>query len=120
MPAPFEEMSSLDRVVHEPARLAILTALSGCRAADFTFLQSLTGLTKGNLSTHLAKLEQTGLVEIEKTFKGKVPHTLVRLTPTGRDSIQRHWQRLEDLRKAATRWGMSFRNGTTGRRTKMA
>ena len=74
MPAPFEEMSTLDRVVHEPARLAILTALAACRSADFLFLQSLTGLTKGNLSGHLAKLERAGLVGVEPTF---LPITVV-------------------------------------------
>ena len=104
MPAPFEEMSTLDRLVHEPARLAILTALAACRTADFLFLQSLTGLTKGNLSNHLAKLEQAGLVEIEKTFKGKVPNTAARLTSFGRNSIEQHWKRLEDLRLAGRRW----------------
>src|SRR2546425_8825895 len=99
--APFEELSGLSRLVHDPSRLAILTALSGCRTADFLFLQSLTGLTKGNLSNHLAKLEQGGLVEIEKTFNGKVPHTAIRLTPAGRSGIERHWRHLEQLREAA-------------------
>jgi DNA-binding transcriptional ArsR family regulator len=101
---PFEEMSSLDRLVHDPARLAILTALSACRSADFLFLLSLTGLTKGNLSGHLGKLEHGGLVTIAKSFKGKVPNTSVSLTPTGRDAIRGHWKRLEQLRRAAKRW----------------
>ena len=101
---PFEELSNLDRLIHEPARLAILTALTACHSADFTFLQSLTGLTRGNLSAHLAKLEQGGLVRIEKTFKGKVPQTCVLLTRTGRTSITMHWERLDVLRRAAERW----------------
>jgi DNA-binding MarR family transcriptional regulator len=104
MPGPFEEMSTLNRLVHEPARLAILTALSGCQTADFPFLQSLTGLTKGNLSGHLGKLEQGGLVEIQKTYEGKVPHTALRLTSAGRHAIERHWRRLEQLRDAARAW----------------
>ncbi len=98
---PFEELSNLDRLVHEPARLSILTALEACHATDFTFLQSLTGLSAGNLSTHLAKLEQGGFVKIEKAFKGKVPQTYVQLTEAGRAGIQRHWRHLETLRKAA-------------------
>jgi DNA-binding transcriptional ArsR family regulator len=101
---PFEEMSTLDRLVHEPSRLAILTALSACRSADFLYLQSLTGMTKGNLSGHLGKLEAGGLVTINKSFKGKVPNTNIVITAEGRDTIRRHWKRLEQLRRAAGRW----------------
>jgi DNA-binding transcriptional ArsR family regulator len=101
---PFEELSNLDRLVHEPARLSILTVLANCEAADFLFLQSLTGLTKGNLNVHLKKLEDSGLVDIEKTFRGKVPRTSVRLTAEGRTSIDRHWDRLKTLREAAAKW----------------
>ncbi len=100
----FEALADLDRVVHEPARLALLTALSACRSADFVSLQRLTGLTKGNLSTHLSKLEEAGLVEIEKQFIGKKPNTLVRLTPEGRTAIEQHWQALERLHRDAQRW----------------
>ena len=101
---PFEELSSLNRLIHDPSRLAILTALSACRGADFLFLQTLTALTKGNLSGHLAKLERGGLVAITKSFRGKVPHTSVALTPQGRDAIRRHWKQLEQLRRAAGKW----------------
>jgi len=101
---PFEELSLLNRLIHDPSRLAILTALSASRGADFLFLQSLTGLTKGNLSGHIAKLERGGLVAITKSFKGKVPHTSVALTPHGRDAIRRHWKQLEQLRRAAGKW----------------
>ena len=101
---PFEELSNLDRLVHEPARLAILTALASCEAAEFLFLQSLTGLTKGNLNTHLTKLEQGGLVTIEKAFRGKVPKKSVRITAAGRDAIDGHWTRLRALRRAADAW----------------
>jgi len=66
--SPFEEITNLDRLVHEPARLAILTALDACRHADFMYLQSLTGLAKGNLSQHLAKLEAAGPVVAEARF----------------------------------------------------
>lgn len=104
MAAPFEVLSALDRLVHEPARLAILTALSACRYADFLFLQSLTGLGKGNLSSHLEKLEEAGLVRIEKGFHGKVPLTRVHLTPEGRQAIDAHWRRLEGFRKALRGW----------------
>ena len=104
MSSPFEEMSALDRLIHEPARLAILTALSACRACDFLYLQSLTLLSKGNLSNHLQKLHEGGLVNIEKGFNGRVPRTLVKLTPRGRAGIDRHWKRLEELRSRADAW----------------
>jgi len=104
MPAPFEDLADLDRLVHEPARLAILTALSVCRTADFLYLQRLTGLTKGNLSAHLARLEQAALVSIEKAYSGKVPTTQLVLTRRGRNAIERHWTRLEQLRADALGW----------------
>lgn len=104
MEAPFEDLAELDRLVHEPARLALLTALSVCRTADFLYLQRLTGLTKGNLSAHLARLEESGLVSIEKAYSGKVPATQVELTRRGRNAIERHWARLEQLRARALEW----------------
>ena len=104
MSAPFEQLAALDRIVHEPARLAILTALAACRSADFLFLQRLTGLSKGNLSSHLSKLESAELVAIEKEFVAKVPNTRVSLTKTGRAAIQRHWQQLDKLRRASLDW----------------
>ena len=104
MSSPFEEISNLDRLVHEPARLAILTALDACRHADFMYLQSLTGLAKGNLSQHLSKLEEASLISLTRSFSGKVPRTVVRLTTTGRSAIRAHWQRLEQTRRAAAGW----------------
>ena len=104
MSAPFEQLAALDRIVHEPARLAILTALSACRSADFLFLQRLTGLSKGNLSSHLSKLEIAELVVIEKEFVAKVPNTRVSLTKLGRAAIQSHWQQLDKLRRASLDW----------------
>jgi DNA-binding MarR family transcriptional regulator len=88
----------LDRLIHEPGRLAILTVLSSVRDADFVFLQRATGLTKGNLSSHLTKLEAAGLVTIEKRFIHKKPNTNVALTALGRRRIARHWDQLERLK----------------------
>lgn len=101
---PFEQLASLDRLVHDPARLAILTALSACERADFLFLQRITGLTKGNLSSHLSKLEEAGLVEIEKRFVEKKTQTLVRLSGAGREGLASHWKALEEIRESAARW----------------
>ncbi len=104
MTALFEDIAALDKLIHEPARLAILTALSACQSADFLFLMRLTGLSKGNLSSHLSKLEQAGLVQIRKGFIGKKPHTEVALTENGRAAIEHHWQRLDHLRSGARSW----------------
>jgi DNA-binding MarR family transcriptional regulator len=95
----------LDRLVHEPGRLAILTVLSSVKDADFVFLQRATGLTKGNLSSHLTKLEDAGLVAIEKRFVRKKPNTSVALTAEGRQRIAHHWDQLERLRTLATQNG---------------
>lgn len=92
-------MSDLDRVIHEPARLRIVALLSGAKEADFLFLQRETGLTKGNLSNHLAKLEEAAYVEIQKTFRGKIPLTIARLTPAGRAAFQRYRRSMNGLLK---------------------
>jgi DNA-binding MarR family transcriptional regulator len=104
MPGPFERLADLNRLVHEPARLSILTALSVCRSADFLFLLRLTGLTKGNLSAHLSKLEEAELLTIEKGYAGKVPTTTVSITRGGRNAVERHWKSLEQLRADALEW----------------
>ena len=88
----------LDRLIHEPGRLAILTVLSSVTDADFVFLLRATGLTKGNLSSHLSKLEDAGLVSIEKRFVRKKPNTKVALTAEGRQRIAAHWDQLERLK----------------------
>jgi DNA-binding transcriptional ArsR family regulator len=91
----------LDRLIHEPGRLAIMTVLSSVTDADFLFLQRATGLTKGNLSSHLTKLEDAGLVRIEKRFIRKKPNTNVALTRVGRRRIADHWKQLERLKQLA-------------------
>lgn len=107
MKAPFEELAGLDRLVHEPARLALLTALASCEDADFLYLQRLTGLSKGNLSSHLSKLEEAALVKVEKKFVGKTPQTAVAITRAGRTAIERHWAELDRLRGSVKRWSDS-------------
>ncbi|MFZ6012786.1 MAG: transcriptional regulator [Bacteroidota bacterium] len=101
---PFEQLANLDRTIHEPARLAILTALSSCKSADFLFLQRITGLTKGNLSSHLSKLEENGLINAQKDFIGKQTQTQLTLTTRGKKSIEQHWQSLSALRDDARKW----------------
>jgi len=90
-------MSDVDRIIHEPARLQIVALLSGAKEADFLFLQRETQLTKGNLSSHLMKLEEAAYVEVEKTFRGKIPLTLVRLTEKGRTAFQDYRKTMNGL-----------------------
>jgi DNA-binding transcriptional ArsR family regulator len=79
-----KEIANFDRLIHEPARLAIMAVLSACESADFTYLLNTTGLSKGNLSAHLSKLEKGGYVVITKGYKGKYPNTSCALTAEGR------------------------------------
>jgi DNA-binding MarR family transcriptional regulator len=89
------DLASVDRVIHEPARLIIVTILYAAESADFLFLLRETGLTKGNLSAHLARLEEAGHVAIEKSFRGKVPRTVCRLTESGRAAFRDYRDRLK-------------------------
>lgn len=88
------EISQLDRVIHEPARLTIMLILGGVGEADFLYLQREGGFTQGNLSGHLAKLEEAGYVAIEKKFKGKVPLTVCSLTGKGKAAFTKYSRRM--------------------------
>jgi DNA-binding transcriptional ArsR family regulator len=88
-------LADVDRVVHEPARLTILMYLSSVESADFVFLMRVAGLTWGNLSSHLSKLEEVGYVEIEKTFLRKKPHTVIRLSKRGRRALRDYRQTMQ-------------------------
>jgi DNA-binding MarR family transcriptional regulator len=90
-------MPELDRVIHEQARLAIVTLLATVEEADFLYLLQATELTKGNLSAHLARLEAAGYVEIEKAFRGKIPMTLARLTPEGLEALKTYRKEMTAL-----------------------
>ena len=90
-------VTELDRLIHEPARLLIVTILASVASADFLFLQRETGLTKGNLSAHLSKLEGAGYVQIEKTFKGKLPLTVCKLTSAGQKALKAYRQQLRSF-----------------------
>ena len=83
-------ISELDRVIHEPGRLMIVALLAGVKECDFLFLLNETRMNKGNLSSHLSKLETAGYVEIEKTYRGKVPMTLLRLTRAGGKAFEEY------------------------------
>ncbi len=87
----------LDRMVHEPARLAVMALLYKAEEADFLFLLRESGLTKGNLQSHLAKLETGGYIEVEKGFVGKIPRTVCRLTTAGRKAFKQYRRDLKKI-----------------------
>ena len=82
-----DSLLAVDRVIHEPARLVVLTILAEAEEVEFKFLEQVTGLTKGNLSSHLAKLEDAEYVEIKKSFRGKIPLTTLKITRRGRQAL---------------------------------
>src|ERR1700678_3407403 len=95
------QMPEIDRVVHEPARLAILTVLSSCEEADFLFLERSTKLTRGNLSVQLTRLEDAGVIEIDKRIEHKRTLTTARLTDRGQCALNAYWESMNALRTAA-------------------
>jgi len=95
-------LANLDRIIHEPARLAILTVLSACDMADFKYLQTATGLSKGNLSVQLSRLEEAGLTSSERVIERKHTLTTVVLTNTGRVKLARYWGQIERIRVHST------------------
>ena len=81
-------MTAIDKLIHEPARFNIMAHLYVVESADFLFLMRQTGLTKGNLSSHMSKLETAGYVEVEKEFVNRKPHTMLSLSDAGRKAFQ--------------------------------
>lgn len=88
----------LDRIIHEPVRLRIMAMLGGVDTVDFKFMISTLGLSKGNLSSHIEKLEAAGYVKVMKSFNGKITCTEYALTPKGRKALEQHWIALDKLR----------------------
>lgn len=89
------KFADVDRMIHEPARLMIITILSAVDSADFLYLQRETGLTKGNLSSHLSKLEDAEYITIEKTYRGKIPLTICKLSGNGRKAFTEYRDQLK-------------------------
>lgn len=103
-----QNLPTIDRFIHEPARLILVAMLSTVESADFLFLLKQSGLTKGNLSVQLTRLEESSYVEISKTFRGKIPHSEYRLTQQGRLAFQEYRKNLDAIiepRKDAT-WNL--------------
>ena len=90
-------LADIDRTIHSPARLMVMTYLYAVESADYIFLQNLTGLTWGNLSSHLTKLEGEGYVAIEKEIVGKKPHSMVDLTEAGRRAFSDYKRSMQQV-----------------------
>ena len=90
-------IDTINKVIHEPARLLIMAHLYVVDKADFVHLIAQTGMTWGNLSSHMTKLEAAGYIEVEKGFKGKKPSTMLRLTNEGREAFSVYRKRMTEL-----------------------
>jgi DNA-binding transcriptional ArsR family regulator len=92
-----QNVSSVDKLIHEPARLNIMAHLYVIESADFLFMMRKTGLTFGNLSAHMSKLENAGYIEIIKEFVGKKPHTMLKLTEQGRQAFEEYRKKMKQF-----------------------
>lgn len=93
----------IDRLIHEPSRLLIMTCLAVVESADFLFVQRQTGLTAGNLSSHMTRLEEAGYVVIEKSFEGRKPKTELRLSDDGRRAFEQYRSQMQAMLAGGTR-----------------
>ncbi len=90
-------LNTVDKLIHEPARLNIMAHLYVIESADFLFMMRNTGLTFGNLSAHMSKLENAGYIEIIKEFRGKKPHTMLKLTEKGRRAFNDYQKKMKQF-----------------------
>ena len=87
----------IDKIIHEPARLRIMMILAGLEQADFSFLVTTLGLTRGNLNRHIEKLESAGYLKVKRSFKGKVRNTSYQLTQKGSKTLAQYWENLDAI-----------------------
>lgn len=90
-------IQNINKIIHEPARLLLMAHLFVVESADFLFLQRQTGLTWGNISAHLRKLENAGYVAVEKEFIDKKPHTTLKLTDKGRKAFKEYRKNMKQV-----------------------
>ncbi len=90
-----QPIEDIDRIIHAPARLKIMACLAIVESADFVFLLRQTGLTRGNLSPNLRKLEEADYISIQKEFVDRLPHTLIRLTDKGRAALETYRENMQ-------------------------
>jgi len=89
-----------DKIIHEPTRLRVMMILAGLEQADFTFLVTTLGLTRGNLNRHMEKLESAGYLKVKRSFKGKVRNTSYQLTQKGSKALAQYWENLDAVRRS--------------------
>lgn len=94
-----QTLTSVDKLIHEPARLNIMAHLYVIESADFLFMMRQTGLTFGNLSAHMSKLEDAGYIEIIKEFVGKKPHTMLKITEKGKRAFDNYRGKMKQFFK---------------------
>ena len=92
----------IDKIIHEPARLRIMMILAGLEQADFKFLVTTLGLTRGNLSSHIEKLESADYLKVKRSFKGKVRNTSYQLTQKGSKALAQYWENLDAIRQSGS------------------
>lgn len=92
-----QAIADIDRNIHAPARLMILAYLSAVGSADFTFLLNQTGLTRGNLSSHLGKLEEVGYIAVKREFVEKTPRSLIRISKEGQAALESYRENMKDV-----------------------
>ena len=90
-------LAGIDPLIHAPARLMVITYLYVVESIDFVYLKRVTGLSWGNLSTHLTKLEDAGYVSIKKTFQDKKSHTMIQLTESGREAFRKYKDKMQQV-----------------------
>lgn len=100
--------NELDKLIHDRVRLGIMSALAANASLAFTEIRNLLGTTDGNISVHARKLEDAGYVACEKSFNGRVPQTLYRITESGRDALSRYLNHMEALINAMKGAGGGF------------
>ena len=93
----FPDVKDIDKLIHEPARLILMANLFVVESADFLFLMNQTGLTFGNLSSHMSRLEAAGFINVEKEFVDKKPNTKLSLTEDGRRAFAEYKDRMRHL-----------------------
>jgi len=98
--SPQARTAELDRTIHEPVRLGIVSALAGCESMTFNELKDLLKTTDGNLSVHARKLEENEYLACEKSFEGRIPRTTYRLTPQGKRALETYLDHMEALIRA--------------------
>ena len=92
-----QKIKDINKIIHEPARLNIMANLSVIDSADFLFIMRRTGLTFGNLSAHMSKLEDVGYIEIIKEFIGKKPHTMLKITEEGKKAFENYRKKMKNF-----------------------